>query len=118
MDYSALAATSVRQIRDKGRTVSFIYETQGDYSAEDDEITGNSSDPQNVKMLITNYNQKDIDGTIIQHGDKLGLLAPDNLERVPATGDRVVDGETYTVKNVLEIKPGDTALLYKLQLRK
>lgn len=120
MDYSGLTATSIAQIADKGRAVSLVFKTQGTYTASTDSFSGKTTATQSVSMVITDYNKNEIDGTMIKTGDRLGLLAPQtDLTRAPKTGDSVTDGgETLSIVNVLEIKPGDTTLLYKLQLRK
>lgn len=118
MDYAGLAAVTIAQIADKGRAVSLVYKTQGTYSPTTDALTGQASTTQSVKMLITDFKRNEIDGTLIKNGDKKALLAPDNLTRAPKTGDQVIDDETFTIESVNELKPGDTVLLYKLQLRK
>lgn len=119
MDYSRLAATSSAQIADKGRSVSLVFETQGTYAPATDTFTGQTSSSQTVKMVITNYRKNEMDETMIKIGDRQGLLAPDNLLRAPKTGDTVTDGaETFAIVSIEEIKPGDTTLLYKLQLRR
>lgn len=118
-DYSGLAATSVSQIADKGRDVTLTYKSTNIYDPQTDTNAEDSSTTQTVRMLITNYNKREIDGTLIKNSDRQGLLANDSLTRAPAQGDTVTDGtEVLTVKNIEEIKPGDTVLLYKLQLRK
>lgn len=118
-DYSSLNNVAIAQIADKGRAVTLTYKTQGAYSAGSDSFTGQTSTNQTVRMLITDFKHTEIDETLIKTGDRLGLLANDSLTRAPKTGDQVTDGgETFTVKNIKEIKPGDTVLLYKLQLRK
>ena len=49
---------------------------------------------------------------MIKTGDRLGLLAPDNLTRAPKTGGAVTGGgETLSIVGITEIKPGDTTLL-------
>ena len=118
-DYSGLAETAINQIADKGRAVTLVYKTQGTYVPASDTITGQSSTTQTVKMLITNYNKREVNETLIKSGDLLGILANDSLTRAPKTSDQVTDGgETYSVVNVEYIKPGPTVLIYKLQLRK
>lgn len=118
MDYSGLAAVSIAQIADKGRAVSLVYKTQGTYSPATDAFTGQSSTTQTVKMVVLNFKRSEIDETLIKTGDKRALLAPQtDLTRAPKTGDQVTDGsETFTIKNVEEVKTGDTVLLYKLHL--
>lgn len=120
MDYSGLSAVAIAQIADKGRDVTFVYKTQGTYNPATDSFSGQTSTTQTVSMVITNYRKTEIDETMIKSGDRLGLLAPQtNLTRAPETGDSVTDGsETFSIVAIDEIKPGDTTLLYKLQLRR
>lgn len=120
MDYSKLAATSIAQIADKGRAVSFVYKTQGTYAPATDTFSvAASTTTQTVYMVITDVLKKDVNETLIKAGDKIGLLANDSLTRAPKTGDRVTDGtETFDVISIEEIKPGDTVILYRLQLRR
>ena len=119
MDYSSLNATAIAQIADKGRAVTLVYKTPGSYDPQTDAITGNGTTSQTVKMVILNFKRKDVDGTLIKTGDRMALLANDALTRPPKTNDNVTDGgETYNIEDVEAVAPGDTVLLYKLQLRK
>lgn len=119
MDYSKLAATSIAQIADKGRAVSFVYKTQGTYAPSTDTFSGLTTSTATVYMVITDVSKRDVNETLIKAGDKVGLLANDNLTRAPKTGDSVTDGsETFAVIAVEEIKPGDTVILYKMILRR
>lgn len=119
MDYSNIAGTALNQIADKGRLVTLVYKTQGEYDPDTDDAPENESNSQSIKMVATNFNKKDIDGSLIKDGDKLALIAPYGLTRAPAVDDQIQDGgETYTIKNVVTIQPGDTVLLYKAQIRK
>jgi hypothetical protein len=117
-DYSGLSDSAVNLITDKGRDVDFISDTQGTYDPVTDTITGDSTATVTVKMVILNFNKKDVDGTLIRGTDRLGLLSAGSVTTAPKNGDRVVDGEdVLTIKGVEEISPGGTVLLYKLQLR-
>jgi hypothetical protein len=118
MNYDGLTAATISLIADAGRAVSLVYTTQGTYNPSDDEIYSQAETSETVYMVITNFKKSDVDGTLIKAGDRLALLANDNLSRAPKTGDKVEDSETYTIVGIEEIKPGDTVLLYKLQLRR
>ena len=70
-----------------------------------------------VRAVITNYNQNEIDGTLIQREDKQAIIAGASVAK-PDTFDELVRGSLrYKIVNVEEITPGGTPLLYKLQLR-
>lgn len=116
--YDNMTATALRQINDKGRTVTLRKPSAGTYVPGTDTYTAASAD-YSAKAVITSVNSGEIDGTIILAGDKRVLLAASALAVVPAINDIVLDGtEQLRVINVEAVKPGDTAILYKLQVRK
>lgn len=63
------------------------------------------------------YAQSDIDGTLIKQGDQrlyvpaLGFVRPTTNEQIK------VGSATYTVVNVEVVAPGDTDILYIIQIR-
>lgn len=121
-DYAKAAARADASLRRKGGVVTLRREVPGEY----DPATGGPGagtvtdyDGTGVKL---NYNQDDIDGTLIKQGDQQLLLSP--LQRdgtampTPVTGDRVLIGaKTFTVQNVADLQPTETSLLFTLQLR-
>lgn len=117
-DYTSFVNLAITQIADKGRNISYESTTQGVFSPQTDTITGQTSVTTTEKMLVTDINKRDFDKTLIKAGDRLGLLANDELTFTPKTDDIVLDGlGRYVVKNVKIIQPGDSVVLYKLQLR-
>lgn len=74
---------------------------------------------QKIISVLTNYKREMINGTTILKGDKLAYVAAKGLKRQIAEKDMFFDeGEWYTVKNVEEVKPGNTPILYFVQLRR
>ena len=69
-------------------------------------------------MVVTDYAQKDVDGTVIQSTDKKVLMAP-GVAVVPNTSDVLVtpDGDTLSVVAVKPLKPAGTLVLYEIQAR-
>lgn len=116
-DYSGIANTALTQIEDKGRDVSVIYKTTGTYDAGTDAITGASETTVVMKAVLTDFNKNDIPGTLVDVGDQLALIAASGITK-PRVGDKVLDTVDYTIMNILDVTPGNTPLLYKLQLRK
>lgn len=118
MDYSSLAATALRQIADKGRNVTLRRDAAGTYNPASDTFTAGDEDNETVKAVITDYHDRQIDGEIIMRGDRRAIIAASGLT-APDKGDVIVDGsDQYRIINIETVKPGDTALLYKLQVRK
>lgn len=63
------------------------------------------------------YEQSDIDGTLIKQGDQKlyvpakGFVRPESDERI------MVGAETYAIKAVEVVAPGDMDILYLIQIR-
>lgn len=115
-DYLNFAAVASRQIDDKGRSVGVTYKTDGTYNAASDTLSGDTTSTVTVRCLFIEYQQTQIDGSAIRDGDKMVLIAALGNTK-PRTGDIIDDGQKYTVINVKEVKPGDTVVLYKVQVR-
>jgi hypothetical protein len=105
-----------------GKTIEMQNKTNSVY----DPVTGKYGDDTFVKFaeglaVQTVYSNKDIDGKLIKQGDKELICAQTtNLSIELKADDRIImDGVTWNVVNVGEVKPGNVRLLYKgVQLRK
>lgn len=73
--------------------------------------------PYQVRAVIEEYTQDQIDGTLIRAGDRRVLLDPTVIE--PTTADRVViDGAEYAIVRVQAEAPTGVPLIYTLQVRR
>ena len=71
--------------------------------------------PIDIKAVQSKFTLKEIDGDLIKRTDKLFLV--DAVEEIN-TDMRFRDGSIdYEIKNAVEIKPGITNCLYKVQCR-
>ncbi|MCP4246071.1 MAG: hypothetical protein GY778_03385, partial [bacterium] len=69
--------------------------------------------------VFTECEERQIDGSVIQAGDKQLLVAAEGLSLVPTPAYKVIDGaETWNVEHVSTLRPGPTAILYKLRIRR
>lgn len=69
--------------------------------------------------VFSSYKRQDIDGSLIQATDKLLLLSAYELDVTPSLMDKIYyGGIPYQILSIEEIKPADTTVLYKVQLRK
>lgn len=67
--------------------------------------------------LKDGYRQSDIDGTLIKQGDQQLYVAAEGFIR-PKSNERITVGEvTYSIETVGVVAPGDTDILYTLQIR-
>lgn len=119
MNYSRYVKTAKKLIQKYGIPVAF--EIPG-ATGGTDPVTGEYTEPESSQYLrpfgvLTKYSNSSIDGTIIQQGDQLLLVEPSIT--LPETIQNVeVDSEVFQVVNIETIKPGGTAVLYKVQVRR
>lgn len=112
VDYTALANTASRLIRENGRTVKLRGLTPSG-PAWNPSFSNADTD---VKAFFTRYSAREIDGLVIQATDIKILLSS---SVAPDVTMRLVDGSIdYSIIDVVEIKPGPTSVLYIVQARK
>lgn len=113
-DYSTLRDIAEAQINDKGKTVTHVSVTSGTFNPATGAITGSTQTSASVKAVVTDFRDFQIDGSIIQRGDKMLLVSAK-----PALVDKyTIDAIDYQVVNVRSISPGDTDIVYKVQVRR
>jgi hypothetical protein len=110
-DYSGLKGTSKSLVERFGRTVTLRARSFSGAANNPDVLDVDTE----TTAVITDYNARDVDGTLIKVTDKMAIMHSDVT---PDIDYQVVDGGiVYSVINCNDIKPGDTSLIYKLQLR-
>lgn len=123
MDYAGFRQTSYDQIKDKGAAITI---TRPEHGGTESPITGTSSGATaeadySTYALITDYKDREIDGTNIKIGDKLFVSPALNLDIVPVATDQITEGSnSWKIINVKTIAPGGSGneVLYKIQCRK
>ena|GEM_PF-1261110 len=71
--------------------------------------------------VVLDYHKKNIDGELIKRGDKRVLVAASELVIEPAPRDLVFErdgSDEWTVVSVEVLRPGETSILYTLQIRR
>ena len=72
-----------------------------------------------VIVVIMDYRNSEIDGTVVKQGDKRIYLSTDGLTVVPATSDTItLDGAVHSVIDVRPMSPGGTVVYYEIQARR
>ena len=117
--YDDTAQTAQDMITEFGRTITLRRNNEGVYNPLTDTVTGATQIDVPVKAVFTDFKENEIDGTLIVRGDKRVLLAAAALVAGPEHNDILVDGaEQYHVVELMAVQPGDTAIIYKLQVRR
>jgi hypothetical protein len=122
VDYAALATTAKRLIDDAGRNVTLT---------RTDRTAGNPATPWRAggtndttigpfKAAVVGFTEEEIDGTLVSRGDKKALLSGlDGGTNLIEQFNILTDGaEIWKIMGVTVVNPGDTRVVYKIQLRK
>lgn len=116
-DYARARATAERLISRFGQagTLSRPTRTGGD-------VRPVEGAPQEYACtyVVTDYTQREIDGTRIKAEDKRVYISAVGLEIEPALSDRLVepDGNVYKVIQGRPLRPAGTTVLWELQVRR
>ena len=70
-------------------------------------------------IVVTDFKNREIDGTLVQAGDKKVIVSTSGLTIEPATGDKIaVGGFDHSIVSVKPINPGGLVIIYQLQCRR
>lgn len=127
LNYTRFRALADRLINENGRSLTLLRKDQGNpvdpakpwrSSTEADEIEFS------VVGVFIEFEKDEVDGTIVKRGDKRLLIAAKDIDdQSPANTnvedyDEITDGTVvYRIINAQVIEPGDTRILYDLQVR-
>jgi hypothetical protein len=112
--YGNFIILAERLIREKGRDITLINRQIGGYDPITNTINDGFDTTRTVKAVFTEYSAKEIDGQIIQRGDKRCLIAGE-----VSASEIVQDGDSqYTIVNIEQVMPGEELILSKVQVRR
>ena len=113
-DYARAQATAARLIANFGQTASLIQRT----------ATGPSYDPtivetsHNCTLVVLDYEQSKIDGTLIKATDRRVFLSTEGLTVSPDTQDKLtIGGTVYSIVAIMPLSPAGTVVLWEIQAR-
>lgn len=115
-DYARLKNRGTMMIKKYGYTLSLIRPAK---SGIDPNTGDRLADAAPLIFTVTGidqqYKQSEIDGTLVQTGDKKILLT---AETAPEQGDHLTDGVSrWDIITITPVKPASEVLLYSLQVR-
>jgi len=73
---------------------------------------------QTAVAVEQSYSLREVDGTMVQRGDKKLLLTATNLVAPVVDDTCTVQEVVYTIKNVNPLSPDGSAIIYELQVRR
>jgi len=69
-------------------------------------------------VVAMDYREAQIDGTLIQRGDRRFMVSPEGLSASPEPGDGfTVDGVSWHIVDVMPVAPGGSVIYWKVQVR-
>ena len=116
-DYSPLVVTATRLIAKFGASAIIRRPVAGTVG---DAWTTTEITPVDhaCTAVLTDYNARDIDGSIIQANDRR-VLIDSSIDIEPNSTDSFVSGGIqYAIISVNEVNPGGVKILYQLQVRR
>ncbi len=114
--YQAQERTAQAIIKSKGTTALLI--RQGAPTGPAYDLTAGSETTETIRCVLTNWNQREIDGNLIQVGDLRLLVSTEGVTSSPNTEDGVRIGtEDYQVVSVRNVSPAGTPLVWIVQVR-
>jgi len=113
----------VALLRDHGYDITFRrINNGGSYDPATGTITGGSNSDESVRAIFLNYIARDIDGTLVQRGDRKAVIAAtyngSAISKTPQIDDELRgEGDAVRIISVQTIKSGSSILAYVCQAR-
>lgn len=115
--YGNATATATKAIREFGQAVTITHYTVGVYDPATSSVSSTET-VQNGTAVELDYNVSEIDGVLIQRGDKKLLVSVSGITAIEPNDTCTVGSVVYIVKSVKPLSPGGIVLLYEVQVRK
>ena len=114
--HTRAAATALRLLAKYGQAVTLTHSAPGTYDPDTGSVANTLTTQAGVAAEL-DYTEREIDGTLVQRGDKKLLLASSGVT-MPTVDDTVtVRSVVYTIKSVNAVAPGGVDIVYELQGR-
>lgn len=114
-DYIKSAGTADRLIARFGKPTSIYRVTTGAYNPSTGSVTLTQTE-QIANVVVLDFPQSFIDGTLIKQGDRKAYVTPFASEVLQ--GDKFAwDGQTMTVISAKKVAPAGQVVMYELQVR-
>lgn len=116
-NYSGLVTTAERLVAEYGREVTVVLESQtlADETKPWEGVTSSESSVT-VPGVFYDYDSEEVDNDSVRQGDqKLVVYSATDLRNYSYVTSQ---GERWDIITVSQVQPGDTVVVYELQIRK
>lgn len=129
LNYANFRTLAERLIEENGRNITLVRRDQGnpvDSAKPWRDSTEAATITFIVKGVIIDFDKEDIDGSLVRRGDKRVLISDKSVSDEGGSAanliiedyDHILDaGVRWKIKEVNLIEPGDTRIMYDLQIR-
>jgi len=113
----------VALLREHGYDLTFRRPSNGgSYNPATGAVSGGSNADETARVVFLNYTSRDIDGTLVQRGDRKAVMAATYngtaLSKTPQLDDELRgEGDAVRIVSVQTIKSGSSILAYVCQAR-
>jgi hypothetical protein len=113
----------VELLREHGYNITFRRPSNGGtYNPATGAVSGGSNADETVRCVFVNYTARDLDGTLVQRGDRKAIIAATYngaaLSKVPQIDDELRgEADAVRIVAVQTIKSGSSVLAYVCQAR-
>lgn len=113
-NYAKTRATAERLIAKFGQSATLVKSTASG-TAYNPALTDAS---YSLTLVVMNYSQSEIDGTMIVRGDKKVYVSTSGLSVAPVVGDRLtIESIRHQVVRVMPLSPAGTVVFWEVQAR-
>lgn len=113
-DYSRARATAEKLIAKFGTDGSIRREMNS--GASYDPIVSVTDYP--CKLVVLEYDDSKVDGTLVKRTDKLIYLSTAGLTITPTEADKIIAGQTFTIASIKPLSPAGVTVLFEIQARR
>lgn len=115
-DYAKMAVTARRLLTRFGQSITISRTTGATYDPVTGVTTPGTTTAFTPKGVLLKYPDRLIDGTRILQSDRK-LILDDTV--APEMSDKpLVQGEEWTIQDIMTVSPAGTPLIYEVQVRK
>lgn len=114
--YTEMASVANDLLSEYGQPVTLMHHQAGVY----DPSLGTVAIANAIETAVGavfDYKSSEIDGTLIQRGDKKLLISVTGITEPKLNDSVTIGAKTYVIKSINEINPAGTVVMYQCQIR-